>query len=269
VTEARSTDAARLAVDALLSSGEIAITPLGGLALGGRALALCRWLDRRLESLAVEAGAQPAPVPATIDAATLDRAGYFEAFGGNASEYPGPPPAVCYHAYGALAGRRLDRLVTLTSASTCRRREPREPGSLTRLWEFQMREVIVVGSRDEVRAERERWMARGAAFASSLGLTGGLRLAADPFFAGSAQGKKWMQQLKELKYEMTMDAGEPEPVAVASFNLHEGFFGSRFAITGAGGGPAHSACAAFGLERWMLAVFAQRGLAHAAALAER
>jgi seryl-tRNA synthetase len=258
------------AVSELLRTGEIAAAPGGRLALSGRALAIRQWLDRRFESLAIQAGADPVSLPALIDADTLERAGYFAAFGGRPDAYPAPAPAVCYHAYARLAGRRLDRPVRLTAAGTCMRHEPGAPPSLTRLWEFTMREVIVVGTADEVRAERARWIARVDLFALSLGLIGGMHVAADPFFAGPAQGRKLMQQLKELKYELRMAvttaAGESESLAVASFNLHEAFFGARFDITTAAGEPAHSGCVAFGIERWMLALLAQRGLEPAARL---
>ena len=60
---------------------------------------------------------------------------------------------------------------------------------------------------------------------------------------------------------------EDEIEAVASFNLHETFFGRRFGITAADGGPAWSGCVAFGLERWLLAVVAQGQLDHVEALA--
>jgi hypothetical protein len=66
--------------------------------------------------------------------------------------------------------------------------------------------------------------------------------------------------------------GEPRRIACASFNLHERFFGSAFAIDEGAGGPASSACVGWGFERWMLAAFAQHGFeapAWPAWLAER
>jgi hypothetical protein len=72
-----------------------------------------------------------------------------------------------------------------------------------------------------------------------------------------------IQQLKNLKYELRMDAGVAGRVAAASFNLHESFFAERFDIRLADGGPAASGCVAFGIERWMLACLAQLGLSRA------
>jgi hypothetical protein len=56
---------------------------------------------------------------------------------------------------------------------------------------------------------------------------------------------------------------------VASFNLHETFFGERFAMTLEDGTDAHSACVALGLERWVLVFLEQRGQAAAEALIRR
>lgn len=268
------------AIDELLRTGEIGDLGDGRLLLSGRALAVYRWVDRQLEALALESGATMIRVPALIARETLERAGYFEAFGEDLGGHFSPrtsqemtsevfllTPALCYYSYAMLANRRLEGPVVLTCAGTCVRREQDGAPSLARLWEFTMREVIVVGTADWVRDERERWIGRVRTLASSIGLEGQMHAAADPFFAGKAEGRRLMQQIKELKYELSMDVGAAEAAAVASFNLHEGFFGTRFQITMADGSCAQSGCVAFGLERWMLAIVAQCGLARAAELA--
>ena len=50
------------------------------------------------------------------------------------------------------------------------------------------------------------------------------------------------------------------PLAIASFNDHELFFGDAFGISLADGMPAWTGCVAFGLERWLLAVLASYGV---------
>jgi seryl-tRNA synthetase len=245
-------------------SREIQDAADGRLLVTGRALRVLEWLDAELESLAVENGATMLRVPTVIARETLDRAGYFEAFG-DAATPAGPgetpryllTPAMCYHAYPTLAGRRLDANAIFGCAGRCFRRETAPARSLARLWEFTMREVIFVGTRAWVEDERRRWMTLAGDFASSLGLAGRLEVASDPFFAGGL-GQKLIQQLKELKFELKTRVGtEDEVEAVASFNLHETFFGRRFGITTADGAPAWTGCVAFGLERWLLAVVAQ------------
>ena len=77
-----------------------------------------------------------------------------------------------------------------------------------------------------------------------------------------------LQQVKGLKYELQLAAGQ-DSLPVASFNLHETFFGQRFAMTLEDGTDAHSACVAFGLERWVLVFLEQQGPAAAEALIRR
>jgi len=256
------------------SSPEIHDVGEGRLLLTGAPLRVLQWLDAELESLARTHGAAMMRVPTLIPRDTLDRAGYFEAFGDAATPVgPGDPPpylltpAICYHAYPTLAGRRLEANAIFGCAGRCFRRETAQARSLSRLWEFTMREVIFVGTHAWVEDERRRWMTLAADFASTLGLAGRMEPASDPFFAGG-RGQQMIQQLKELKHELRMRVGtEDEIEAVASFNLHETFFGRRFGITTADGGPAWSGCVAFGLERWLLAVVAQGQLDHVEALA--
>jgi hypothetical protein len=62
-----------------------------------------------------------------------------------------------------------------------------------------------------------------------------------------------------LKRELMLPIGGARSIAAASVNDHEGFFGEAFDIRCADGGWASSACVAFGVERWLLAVLAAYG----------
>jgi hypothetical protein len=258
----------------LVATGEIGDRGDGRLLLSGRALDLVRWIDARLEALAIADGARPLRVPATIARATLDRAGHLEAFPRLAAALVSTPsrgefllaPAVCYHVYDRLAGSAADPPLTFTAVGTCVRQEAAGAVSLSRLWEFTMREVIFVGAAVWVRDARQRWMQRVTDLAVSLGLTGVMQPATDPFFTSEARGMSLIQQLKELKHEYRMDVGVGDAaVPIASFNLHEAYFGERFGIR-AGEATAHSSCVAFGLERWLLAMVTRLGADGAAAL---
>ena len=208
-------------------------------------------------------------------------------------------PAVCYHAYALHAGRRLAEPVLLTARQSCFREADREAGrrfagdasvarttdtaspagggganpdgSPARLWEFTMREVVFLGPPAWVREQRAAWSARIEAWTAGLGLSGRLVAATDPFFGAPGRGRRLLQQLKDLKLELQLDVGGggggEGPVAAASFNLHEDFFGTRFGIA-CDGAPAHSGCAAFGLERWTLAWLARHGERAAAAVTD-
>jgi len=86
-----------------------------------------------------------------------------------------------------------------------------------------------------------------------------VEVASDPFFAPTARGKAVLQRVKSLKHELLVDAGDGPSLAIASFNNHEQFFGEAFDITLATGAPASSACVAFGVERWVLAILMAHG----------
>ena len=107
-------------------------------------------------------------------------------------------------------------------------------------------------------------------FARSLGLRVELTRASDPFFGTSeTRGRKLMQRLKELKFEMRAPIGIPAmKLAIASFNLHELFFAQRFGLRLQDGTEAYTGCVAFGLERWVLALVSELGLSGAFSLAE-
>lgn len=245
----------------------------GRLRLHGVPASLVRWLDEQLRALALADGAIECRVPVTIASETLERAGFAAAFPGGASMLApdaarrpyGLCPAVCYHAYQWLQGSRLTAPLTLTAAQTCFREADRAAASASRLWEFTMREVIVVGSPGWVSSRCDEWAHTAEHFAARLELDAALEPATDLFFGPAARGRQLLQQIKELKRELRMPAGD-ERVAVASINRHETFFSSRFDIRLADGRDAHSACVAFGLERWALAFLAQRGTAAAALL---
>jgi hypothetical protein len=114
-------------------------------------------------------------------------------------------------------------------------------------------------------------MDRILAFAQSLHLVVQLNAATDSFFAGGeARGRKLLQQIKGLKFELRaqMDA-KGTLLALSSFNLHETFFSRRFEFHLAGGMDAYSGCVAFGLERWALALALTLGPNQAFRLVER
>ena len=235
------------------------------LTLTGTPAALRDWFDEQFRTMALEAGAVERVFPSSISGATLGRAGFFEAFPDGASpagtSAPADsflPPAVCYHAYAALAGEVLGGPALLTAAQTCARDADRGSDDDSRLWQFTMREIVFIGPAPWVAEQRAAWTSRARAFAARLQLASAVEPATDPFFGDVSRGRRLIQQLKQLKDELRLAIG-PRTIAAASFNSHETFFGSRFGLTLGDGTVAHSGCAAFGLERWTLAFLAQRG----------
>jgi hypothetical protein len=113
-----------------------------------------------------------------------------------------------------------------------------------------MREIVWVGCKAWVDEQLNAGCERLTQLAHSLGLFGDWVVAEDPFFLPAAQGKAFMQRLRETKREyQTRDS---EPVALASVNRHSTFFGERFRITHQDGQTVHTACLAVGLDRWLV-----------------
>ena len=245
------------------------ILPAGLCAASGAAAALLRTLDFFFDAAARRRGAGEFIFPTLVSEQTLERAGYLAAFPGYASRVEGPgrpgkyflSPAVCYPAYERLADSQLDGCVTMTSAGRCFRNDPIDG---RHLWEFTVREIIFLGCSEFVRARRQEWLDLATRWVRELGLDASCELATDPFFSGAEnRGRKMLQRVKELKYELRVSDLAGRPGAIASFNLHEQFFGNRFNITLRNGEPAFSACVGFGLERWAMALLARYSAAEA------
>jgi len=175
-------------------------------------------------------------------------------------------PAVCYHCYRGLEGAVLaGKPHVVTSVGKCFRFESTNMVGLDRLWDFTMREVIFVGTREQVSSRRERGIELVKEQLEKWDLEGSIETANDPFFSATYAVKKFHQVLSDLKFEVRLAVGtsgsDSRAIACGSFNLHEDFFGKTFAITASDGQPAHTGCVAWGLERWVLALFAQHGFA--------
>jgi len=232
----------------------------------GTALTAFEQLDARLREWALAQGSDEHQFTALIDAATLRRAEYPEAFphllmSTATAADPRLPvgkgnlqaanwflsPAVCYHAYAELEGRVVEPGVILTARGHCfRNEEAAELAPGRRQVEFQMRELVLVGEASWIEERLAALQPDVDALAAALGLTGTWCPATDPFFLPRACGKAQMQRLLGTKIELCL----PDGLAIASINRHGTFFGERFHIRTADDQPAHSGCVAFGLDRW-------------------
>jgi len=170
------------------------------------------------------------------------------------------PPAVCYHTYAALRETCVEDSVMMTAEETCWRHEGVRMSPLERGWAFTMREVVFLGGSFETEDFRQRGIERASELADSLGLRARVAVASDPFFAPTSRGKAILQRVKSLKHELLVDCDDGHSLAIASFNNHERFFGEAFDITLPTGAPACTACVAFGVERWVLAILMTHGI---------
>jgi seryl-tRNA synthetase len=174
-------------------------------------------------------------------------------------------PAVCYHCYQAMEHEKLSaegRVVT--AVGRCFRYESKNIVGLDRAWDFTMREIIFVGTEAWVTAQRQKAMEAQLEQVKAWDLDATFETANDPFFSAAYATKTYWQVRNDLKYEMRLNVepgadGAPRTIACASANLHESFFGKTFDITASDGNAGFTGCAAWGLERLVLALFTQHG----------
>jgi seryl-tRNA synthetase len=171
-------------------------------------------------------------------------------------------PAACYPVYPAVAARgplRPGGITVDAGGSYVFRHEP--SGDPARLQMFHQREIVRIGEPDTVAAWRDAWRDRSIELLRSVGLDARFDVATDPFFGRSGRLLARSQRAQALKFEVLAQIAGPEPTAVASFNYHQDHFSSTYGIEmDNGGGPAHTACLGFGLERITLALMRTHGL---------
>ncbi|MFP5289170.1 MAG: hypothetical protein ACLGI9_25770 [Thermoanaerobaculia bacterium] len=158
------------------------------------------------------------------------------------------PSAACYNIYLHLSGAVLDGPRYITTVANCFRNEQRYD-DLRRLWGFTMREIVCIGTQDEVQDHLRHFKQRVSRFGDELGLGLAIAIGEDPFYQPQSP-RSLMQQLFPQKEEFVYGGS----VAIASLNFHRNFFGERCNISTAGGQLAFTGCVAFGLERWLHAL---------------
>lgn len=271
----------------------------GQVAYSGPVLKLARLVNELAGALYARAyDAQDAHFPALIEADTLHKCGYFDSHP-NAVTFVGnmiedfdaieefrranscsegahlPPhehvhidgmclnPAACFPCYPTLTGKRLVKGEAYTWMGRVFRYESRNINGLDRLYEFNVRELVFVGSEDYLRDCRAKALPIVEELANYLDLDCRVQTATDPFFATVSAAKKFWQAAQEVKAEIkipVLDAkGQEKLLACGSINLHGNFFGTRFGITLEDGTPAQTGCIGLGIERWVLAAFTQHG----------
>lgn len=174
-------------------------------------------------------------------------------------------PAACYPVYPAISARGpvvAGGYTIDAGAAYVYRCEP--AGDPARLQMFRQRERVRIGEPDSVLAWRDLWRGRAVELLQRLGLRAHLEVANDPFFGRAGRMLSANQRAQELKYEVTVPIASPENTAVASFNYHQEHFSHVFEMEMADGGPVHTACLGFGVERIALGLLREHGLDPAA-----
>jgi len=162
-------------------------------------------------------------------------------------------PAACYHFYVAFQGESLAAPRHVTTRATCFRREANY-APLERQWSFSMREIVCIGTSEEVKNFLARREAAVEALWRRIDLAVEWKHATDPFFDPSRNPKYLAQKLDPVKREMVFQ----DRLAIGSSNFHRNYFGEAFRIR-RGGEDAFSGCIAFGIERWILAIVTRFG----------
>jgi seryl-tRNA synthetase len=173
-------------------------------------------------------------------------------------------PAACYPVYPVIAARgRLPEAGALVDVcSYCFRHEPSVDPCRMQL--FRMRELVRIGTAEDVQSFRAEWLQRGADFLVALALPAATDLAHDPFFGRAGKLMAEGQRDQALKYEMLIPVtADNSPTACLSFNYHITHFSDIWPLQTADGAPAHTSCVAFGIERLALALFRHHGFAPA------
>jgi len=186
-------------------------------------------------------------------AATVDESGAIK-LGRTAPIRDVLTPAACYHVYLRFEGESLRAPCFVTTRATCYRRESHYL-PLRRQSSFSMREIVCLGTRDEVSdfldTSRE-WI---TGFFRGVGLPIEWRPATDPFFNPAANPRYLLQKIEPVKTEMVFGS----QLAIGSINFHRNYFGETFTIE-RDGEAVFSGCVAFGIERWIYAFLDHFGM---------
>lgn len=281
----------------LVAAGSAVELGVGQVAVGEPLLSLMDRIDDLFRVLVRERlGGLEYRYPTVIPTTTLQRCGYFESFPqflmfvtrlhGDVDTYHGfqrdygvggrpldadvlatcddvelcLPPTMCFHTFSQFSGTRLGALENrvVTARGKAFRFESRYATSLERLWDFTIREIVLLGSRTFVLEQRQTVIDAVCDMVGRLGLSATCEVANDPFFTEDTSGKIVAQRLLELKYELRLALADGGSLAAGSFNYHDDFFSSRFGIM-QGDEAARSGCVGIGLERFAYAFVCQHG----------
>jgi len=255
--------------------------------------ALYRFVEGELRRIAVELGALPHVFPTLISPEILQKAGYFKAFphslclvshvrpdlemieqfsAGAQVDFANLPmetlarpkallsPAVCFHLYDFLSGRRLTAPYVGCALGRCFRYEAANLTGLERMWDFSMLEIVTVGAPTKVLPMRDACESVVAQLLADMQISHAVTVATDPFFVGEYGVQAGFQSAFELKYEIRADLPKTQKtLAIGSYNYHQDHFGKAFGIISEEGSTAHTGCSAFGIERWVCAFISQHG----------
>ncbi|HSH05505.1 MAG TPA: hypothetical protein VLL52_23515 [Anaerolineae bacterium] len=169
--------------------------------------------------------------------------------------------ATCNNIWKSLENYPFQHSRTFTALNTCSRNEGSQHFLLEYMKIFKMREVVCVGTPDQVLAFRDRALTFVAELCQEIGFNGFFQEANDPFFLEHSSDPDEDITLPALtKIELRLNIYDNRSLACASFNIHGNFFAHKFGYQNEySSQPLWTSCIAFGLERWVWAIFIQFG----------
>ncbi|EQB99732.1 hypothetical protein LGZ99_15080 [Photorhabdus temperata] len=166
-------------------------------------------------------------------------------------------PSTCYHTFSHLTDSTHDwELKYFTAKGQCHRYEPAKDEP-TRMGNFTMRELVLVGLQEKVETHCEMIFGQAVKFLRLLSPALSVEKASDVFYGEHSKVTRKVQLSMGVKCEVLIPWFDKYRVSVGSRNLHRDLFTTNFnIISSTCDRPLHSACIAFGMERLLLALLA-------------
>ncbi|MBS5620723.1 hypothetical protein [Eubacterium sp.] len=169
-------------------------------------------------------------------------------------------PSACFHAYIEYENRILEDDTIITFKQNVFRNEGRlNYDELGRLCDYQVREIVMIGSQEYVEKCRSQIMKKTVDIMKEYGMKGNITLASDSFIMPKMQMYRKIQRIDKSKYEVHLNVDYDKAISTASFNLHGKAFTDPFNISVRGEKNTVTACVGYGLQRWVIAFFSQFG----------
>ena len=272
----------------LLKNGEIFKETEGVYVLGNKLSKLNNFFDKKLLSISEKYKAVEYSFPSLMSIDKLNKVGFFDNFpqsccfaGHLKEEYElinkfkignqnnlnskiflkaALSPTVCQHLYFLLSNKHLKKNFIATAKSDCFRYESKNMNSLERTWNFNMRELIILGDQNYVLSKLNKIQKDIINLLDEFEISYVVESANDPFFEGNYNDLISYQNAFKLKYEVRADTPyNKSTVAIGSFNNSQNIFGKKLNII-LKNEYINTACIGFGFERFAYCFVSQHGL---------
>lgn len=226
--------------------------------IGEQAQAIKR-IDNDIYKLIEKMNPTDIHIPAIINKNVLEKIGYFDLFPHQIigikplieqNKYDNMllTPSACLHFYPMFGEQQIDNGIFTTRARVYRN-EDKETDGQTRLIDFTVREIVVVGTADDVMSKLNIIGSLIVEYGNSIGLNIKLEAASDPFYPSRENTiKKKLQLVNKQKMEMIINVNG-EKLSIGSINYHGFHFSKTFQFDK--NNTIVTGCIGVGLERWI------------------